>query len=169
MIMKMTARKAVDPIIATLLLIAIAVAAGIIVYVYVNSLAGGLTSGGGQQVSDQISMDAYYYAGTYSTTGVTVTVRDTGSSGVSISGIFFDGTAVTSLAGTPTGTCTGKTQTPVPATPTFFGVCTSGQTLTFNITSNGATSAASGTSHSIKILDSTGGTAVLTVIAGRTG
>ncbi len=59
--MHVTVRKAVSPIIATLLLIAIAVAAGIIVYVYVNSLAGGLTSGGGQQVSEQLSLDAYNY------------------------------------------------------------------------------------------------------------
>ena len=60
--MKVTARRAVDPIIATLLLIAIAVAAGIIVYVYVNSLAGGLTQSGGQQVSKQLSMDSYAFA-----------------------------------------------------------------------------------------------------------
>ncbi len=45
--MQITARKAVSPIIATLLLIAIAVAAGIIVYVYVNSLCGNVTGGGG--------------------------------------------------------------------------------------------------------------------------
>ena len=164
--MQVTARKAVSPIIATLLLIAIAVAAGIIVYVYVNSLSGGLTSGGGQQVSDQIAMDAYNYA-TISN-GPTVTIRDVGSSGVSISGIFFDGTSVTSLAALPTGSCTGLTQAPSPPT-SFFGTCTSGQTLTFVINSNGATSAPSGTSHIIKILDSSGGAAVITVIAGRTG
>src|SRR5271155_5442934 len=98
--MKITARKAVDPIIATLLLIAIAVAAGIIVYVYVNSLAGGLTQGGGQQGSDQLSMDAYNYATIAS--GPTLTIRDTGSSSVTITSVFFDGTSVASLAATPT-------------------------------------------------------------------
>jgi flagellin-like protein len=160
--MKMTARKAVDPIIATLLLIAIAVAAGIIVYVYVNSLAGGLTQGGGQQVSDQMSMDAYNYATIAS--GPTITIRDTGSSSVSITGIFFDGTSVTTLGSVgASSTCT-STQTTTP-----FATCSTGQTLTFTITSNGATSEASGTSHAVKVLDSTGGTEVITVVAGRTG
>jgi archaeal type IV pilus assembly protein PilA len=159
--MKTTARKAVSPIIATLLLIAIAVAAGIIVYVYVNSLAGGLTQGGGQQVADQLSMDAYNYATIAS--GPTVTIRDTGSSSVTITGIFFDGTSVTTLAAAPGGTCSS------PSATTPFGTCSTGQTLTFNINTNGATTEASGTSHSIKILDSTGGTEVITIVAGRTG
>jgi hypothetical protein len=160
--MQMTARKAVDPIIASLLLIAIAVAAGIIVYVYVNSLAGGLTQGGGQQVADQISMDAYNY-GTIAS-GPTVTIRDTGSSSVSITGIFFDGTSVTTLGSVGASSSCTATQTTTP-----FATCSTGQTLTFTINSNGATGEASGTSHSIKVLDSTGGTAVITVVAGRTG
>ena len=46
-------RRAVSPIIATLLLIAIAVAAGVLVYVYVNSLSGNLTSSNGNQVTHQ--------------------------------------------------------------------------------------------------------------------
>ena len=160
--MKFSRRKAVDPIIASLLLIAIAVAAGIIVYVYVNSLAGGLTQGGGQQVSDQLSMDAYNYAAIGS--GPTITIRDTGSSSVSITGIFFDGTSVTTL-GSVAGTCNGI----VLSTTTPFASCTTGQTFTFNINTNGATGEASGTSHAIKVLDSTGGTEVITVVAGRTG
>jgi flagellin-like protein len=162
--MKMTARKAVDPIIATLLLIAIAVAAGVIVYVYVNSLAGGLTQSGGQQVSDQLSMDAFTY-GTIAN-GPTVTVRDTGSSSLTISSIFFDGVPVSPTAVTPTGTCTAL------ATTTPFGTCTSGQTFTFRIGASagvGATTTTSGTSHIIKIATSIGGTSVVTVIAGRSG
>jgi len=163
MIMKMTARKAVDPIIATLLLIAIAVAAGIIVYVYVNSLAGGLTQSGGQQVSDQLSMDAYNY-GTIAT-GAVVTVRDTGSSAVSLGSIFFDGAPVITL-NAASGTCS------TPQTTTPFASCTTGQTFTFTIgpaAGVGANTATSGTSHIIKLLTSTGGTSVITVIAGRTG
>jgi len=162
--MKITARKAVDPIIATLLLIAIAVAAGIIVYVYVNSLAGGLTQSGGQQVSDQISMDAYNY-GTISS-GPTITIRDTGSSSVTVASVFFDGAPVLTISATPTGTCTSKAAAPA------FGVCTTGQTLTFIIDSTagvGSNTATSGTSHAIKIVTSTGGTSVFSVVAGRTG
>jgi flagellin-like protein len=154
--MKMTARKAVDPIIATLLLIAIAVAAGIIVYVYVNSLAGGLTQAGGQQVSDQIAMDAYNY-GTISS-GVTLTVRDVGSSTVTINSVFFDGILVpgASLTAQSPATCaTGG----VAISPT--GACT------FTLTP--ATAPTSGTSHIVKILTSSGGTSVMTVVAGRTG
>jgi archaeal type IV pilus assembly protein PilA len=157
--MQRTARKAVSPIIATLLLIAIAVAAGIIVYVYVNSLSGGLTGSGGQQVSDQLSMDAYNY-GTIST-GVVMTVRDTGSGAVTIDAIFFDGTPVTTVV-SPGGTCSS------PGTGTPFASCTTGQTYVFTIASP-ATGATSGTSHIIKLLTSTGGTSVISVVAGRTG
>jgi archaeal type IV pilus assembly protein PilA len=143
MTMKMTARKAVSPIIATLLLIAIAVAAGIIVYVYVNSLAGGLTQGGGQQVSDQVEMDAYNFQ---SLSSLTLTVRDVGSTTVTIPSVFFDGQLTTNSCSTmtPSSTCT-LTITPIPSPAT------------------------SGTSHVIKLLTASGGTAVITVVAGRSG
>lgn len=160
--MHRTARKAVSPIIATLLLIAIAVAAGIIVYVYVNSLSGGLTGSGGQQVSDQLSMDAYNYGGSFATNGITVTVRDTGAGAVTISGVFFDGTPVPTLPSAPTGTCTSL------ATTSPYASCDVGQTFVFTIHAP-ATSATSGTSHVIKLVTSTGGTSVISVTAGRTG
>jgi flagellin-like protein len=50
--MRMTTRRrsAVSPVIATLLLIAIAVAAAIIVYAFVTGLIGGLTGGGGSNL-----------------------------------------------------------------------------------------------------------------------
>jgi flagellin-like protein len=160
--MKMTARKAVDPIIATLLLIAIAVAAGIIVYVYVNSLAGGLTQSGGQQVSDQLSMDAFNYVTIAS--GPTITVRDTGSSAVSVSAIFFDGTSVTTLGSVGGASSCTATQTTTP-----YATCAVGQTLVFTINSNGATTATSGTAHTIKIITGIGGTSTFTVVAGRNG
>ena len=106
--MNFSRRRAVSPIIATLLLIAIAVAAGIIVYVYVNSLSGGLTSGGGQQVSQQLQLQAYSFTGVsgtaVSTNGVIVDVslENTGSSSITISSIYFDGTALTNF-GTTSG------------------------------------------------------------------
>jgi archaeal type IV pilus assembly protein PilA len=160
--MQSTARKAVSPIIATLLLIAIAVAAGIIVYVYVNSLSGGLTQSGGQQMSDQLAMDAYNY-GTISN-GVTVTIRDTGSSSVSIDSIFFDGSLAGTL-GSASGTCSS------PQTTSPYASCTTGQTLTFTLTASPGLveSATSGTTHIIKIVTGTGGTSVFSVVAGRTG
>jgi len=149
--MKVTARRAVDPIIATLLLIAIAVASGIIVYVYVNSLAGGLTGGGGAQVADQVSMDAYNY-GTLA--APVVTIRDVGSGTVSINNIFFDGQIATiSGASSPVGCATGTAITPT-------------STCQFTLTTTGITS---GTSHTLKVLLTDGGTGVMTIIAGRSG
>jgi hypothetical protein len=150
--MKVTARKAVDPIIATLLLIAISVAAGIIVYVYVNSLAGGLTSGGGSQVSDQVSMDAYNYG---TLTAPIITIRDVGSGTVSINNIFFDGQIATITGtGTPAGCATGTSITPT-------------STCQFTLSTPGGIT--SGTSHIVKVLTTDGGTAVMTIIAGRSG
>jgi hypothetical protein len=149
--MKVTARKAVDPIIATLLLIAISVAAGIIVYVYVNSLAGGLTTGGGTQVSDQVSMDAYNFG---TLTAPVIAVRDVGSGSVSISNIFIDGRIATLAGtGTPAGCATGTSITPT-------------STCQFTITTSGITA---GTSHTVKVILTDGGTGVMTIIAGRSG
>jgi len=50
LLVKPSKRKAVSPVIATLLLIAIAVAAAIIVYAFVTGLIGGLTSSGASLV-----------------------------------------------------------------------------------------------------------------------
>ena len=156
--MKFTARRGVDPIIATLLLIAISVAAGIIVYVYVNSLAGGLTGGGGSQMSEQLSMDAYNY-GTIAS-GVTIVVRDTGGGSVTIASVFFDGALAASFGSqSPANCAAGATATAV------------GATCTFSLTTSPASveTATAGTSHSIKILSATGGTTVMTITAGRSG
>jgi flagellin-like protein len=155
--MQVTARRAVSPVIATLLLIAIAVAASIIVYVYVNSLSSGLTTGGGQQMSEQVSMDAYNY-GTIGS-GVLITVRDTGSGSVTIGSIFFDGLVPTTINGEAPATCADGAYS-----------LAAGSTCKFTLTGMSAiTSATSGTSHSIKIISATGGTTVFSVIAGRSG
>jgi flagellin-like protein len=156
--MQVTAREAVSPIIATLLLIAIAVAAGIIVYVYVNSLAGGLTSGGGQQVSEQLSLDAYNY-GTIAS-GVTIAIRNSGSSSVTISSVFFDGSLVASFGSQVPGTCAAG-----------GAAVASGATCTFSLTASPATveTATSGTTHVVKMVTATGGTSVFSITAGRSG
>src|SRR5271165_2328317 len=49
-LLKQKKRSAVSPVIATLLLIAIAVAAAIIVYAFVTGLIGGLTTTGGSSL-----------------------------------------------------------------------------------------------------------------------
>jgi flagellin-like protein len=164
--MRFTARKAVSPIIATLLLIAIAVAAGIIVYVFVNSISGNLTQQGGQQVSEQISMDAYTFPS--AGTAPVMTLRNVGSSAVSIGQIYFDGTlcqATTFLCSFTTITTTGGCTTAVANTVPV--VCGTG-TYT-SITLALSTAQTVGTSHLIRCVTSDGGTFTFTVIAGRSG
>jgi flagellin-like protein len=233
--MKFSRRRAVSPIIATLLLIAIAVASGIIVYVYVNSLSGSLTSGGGQQVSSQIQMQAANFlpqtfgAGKTSNGQVLdVFLENTGSSSLSISNVYFDGTQLTEWAyssGTSYGTnlyvphsgqsCFALVPSSVTltfaqtATTLVSGITTNCTTYTaaaavcntnaatdFCMTSSSATPAetgmtavplasqgtaqliiglnfgaavTSGSSHTIKIVTTSGAQAVFSVSAGRTG
>jgi archaeal type IV pilus assembly protein PilA len=155
--MQTAARRAVSPVIATLLLIAIAVAAGIIVYVYVNSLAGGLTGGGGgQQVSGQVSMDSYSFtAGT--SQALIVYLRNTGASTVTLdSGAMF-------LDGVPqTDTHTGGAGTAC-SVGSYLLATGSVCYVSFSVTST------AGTSHTLKVLDVSGGTYVFPVTSGRSG
>ncbi|MDA4115537.1 MAG: hypothetical protein OK442_03145 [Thaumarchaeota archaeon] len=159
----MTARKAVSPIIATLLLIAIAVAAGIIVYVFVNSLSGNLTQQGGQQVADQISMDAYTYPS--AGTAPVMVLRNVGSSSITISAIYFDGnlcqaSGVTCTAGATLTTAGGCSATTLPS------VCTTGSYTQVTLATAAQTV---GTSHIVRVETSDGGTFTFTIIAGRSG
>ena len=174
--MQLTARKAVSPIIATLLLIAIAVAAGIIVYVFTSSITGNLTQGGGTQVSEQISMDAYTFlvsGGTQCTGAVTnpcaqVVLRNVGSSTVTISqtyvygnlcqtgGAFCQANPVVTLG---SGGCTGST-------PTI--TCATGSYATFSLDMHSSTVTA-GSSHLLRLSTSDGGTFTFSLIAGRSG
>jgi flagellin-like protein len=217
--MNFSKRRAVSPIIATLLLIAIAVAAGIIVYVYVNSLAGNLTGTNGQQVSQQVQLQAYTFNAAGSGTGkvIDLYLDNVGSSSVTISSIYYDGTALTewglsgsnyatslmipnaggsscfaavitsatytiATSGTQTnsgsaGGCTSQASAVCTAANPCLSVTptTPAETLTLSAQSTnqflvGLVSAAgSGTSHTIKIITSSGGQAVFTVTAGKTG
>jgi len=165
--MQPTARKAVSPIIATLLLIAIAVAAGIIVYVFTSSLSGNLAQGGGQQVSEQVSMDAYSFPSTPGTAPVIV-LRNVGSGSVSINQMFFDGglcQATTALCSyttiTTAGLCTTAVANTVPV------VCPASAYTQVTLALSAAQTA--GTSHLIRCVTSDGGTFSFTIISGRSG
>jgi hypothetical protein len=158
--MKVAARRAVDPIIATLLLIAISVAAGILVYVYVNSLSGGLTQSGGQQMSEQLSMDSYAFAAS-GANNLVINLRNTGSASVTVDSgaMFYDGVLT---ADTHTGPGSGTS---------CFALGTSYQVtvgtpcyIVFHII--GATA---GTGHLVKVVTVSGGTFVFPVTAGRAG
>jgi flagellin-like protein len=72
--------RAVSQIIAALLLIAIAVAAAILLYVFSIGLLGSLSATGGQQTREQVIMEAYSWSGAT----MTVTLRNVGTSAVDL-------------------------------------------------------------------------------------
>ncbi len=161
--MRLTASRAIAPIIATLLLIAIAVAAGIIVYVFTTSIAGNLTQGGGQQVSEQVSMDAYTYPS--AGTAPVIVLRNVGSGAVTLSQIYFDGNLCQASGATCTAapaltTGGGCTATTLPS------ACSSGQYTQTTLTTTAQTA---GTSHLIRVVTSDGGTFTFSIIVGRSG
>ena len=73
---KITEKKAISPIIATLLLILIAIAAGVIVYAYVIGFVGGSTVQGGQ--TNTLSIDQLVLTSAATKAPVTVFVRNLG-------------------------------------------------------------------------------------------
>jgi len=153
--MKVQNRSAVSPIIATLLLIAIAVASGIIVYVFTGSLAGSLTKSGGSQVTDQISLDAYNYA-TISN-GVTLYLRNTGTSTLAISAFYFNGNL-------------NDSSTVVVTVPTTCsGTLAPGSACSVVLKGSLPLAAVAGTANSVKIVTRDGAQVTYNVVAGQTG
>jgi len=97
--------RGISTIIAALLLIAIAIAAGVLLYVFSMGLIGSLQGTGGQQTKDQVIMEAYQWP---TLSSLTVNVRNTGSTTVNL-GVadFYLGGA---LLGAPTiGVCATTT------------------------------------------------------------
>jgi len=120
-------KRAVSNIIAALLLIAIAVAAAILLYVFSIGLLGSLGSSGGQQTKEQVIMEAYSFP---SGGPLTVTLRNVGSAtenlasadyfvngaidtGLAFSGCSANGAAATSSALVPSGSCVATVTVPV--------------------------------------------------------
>ena len=73
--------RAVSQIIAALLLIAIAVAAAILLYVFSIGLLGSLGSGGGQQTKEQLILEAYNWG-----TTLTGSFRNVGPANINMAG-----------------------------------------------------------------------------------
>jgi len=196
--MKFTHRRAISPIIAVLLLIAITVAAGIIVYVFVNSLAGGLTQGGGAQTTERLQLQSYNFALNPGSCAcaqqiVQLFLLNSGSATSTISAVYFDGALMTLTSPSTTQAAivnnaaytaaasalvndestTGCTA----GTSTAGDICftTSTAQTSFTVGATGQvvvtfTSAqTAGTSHTVKVVSATGATYVFSVIAGRTG
>ena len=105
--------RGISTIIAALLLIAIAIAAGVLLYVFSIGLIGSLQGSGGQQVKDQVIMEAYNWATSGS---LVLNLRNTGSTTVNlaIADWYLGGIqlttpgSATSCSATPTGNAYGN-------------------------------------------------------------
>ena len=169
--MEVRKRKGVDPVIGTLLLIAITVSAGIITYVFVNQLATNFTKPAAGQVTEQVTQDAYVFVAanaTDSSAALSLTVRNSGTAGVTVGAWYYDGTPLTesspyshpyfiSSTLTTTGCAPGQ-QLEVGET------CTLGLQL-----AKGQTQSAVGTSVAVELVTEAGGTFTFNVIAGGSG
>jgi flagellin-like protein len=138
---------AVSNIIAALLLIAIAVAAAILLYVFAIGLLGSLGSSGGQQTKEQVIMEAYSFP---TVGGLTVTLRNVGSASENLhdADYFING-----LLGTPS-TCTGAS------------AITPSQSCPVTITLGSYGSLISGAAYPFKVVTPTGGVFSYSVIYG---
>jgi flagellin-like protein len=141
-------RRGVSQVIAALLLIAIAVAAAILLYVFAIGLLGSLGTSGGQQTKEQVIMEAYRFP----TSGaLTISVRNVGAATVDMSGAdyFLNG-----VSATPDGGCM--------LTLTISGSCTTTLTVTTSNLSSGA-------GYPLKIITPDGGVFSYSVIYGGSG
>jgi len=99
-------KKAISPIIATVLLILIAIATGVIIYAFATGWVGSRISNSGP--SSMISIDAASIRSTIETNvyNVTVYVRNIGSSATNISGIYIIDPSTGNILGGNTSTST---------------------------------------------------------------
>jgi len=89
-------RRAVSPVISVLLMVAVAVAAAILVYVWGMGLIGTLQTGGGSQTREQIELDAY----NWKTADLVLYLRNVGASNVVVDAVYMAGEQATAGAGT---------------------------------------------------------------------
>ena len=87
--MRIDNEKGVSPVIAVLLMIAIAVAAAILVYVWSMGLIGTLTTGGGSQTREQVIVDAYSWNATSNV--INLYMRNVGNSEVELDALYVGG------------------------------------------------------------------------------
>jgi len=164
----------VSPIIATLLLIAITVSAGVIVYVFVSGIGNGLTQGGGQQTAQQIELTAYSFTpltgasitcnGNTTVTApcLVVSIKNVGGSSITLDSVLFNGVALTAagtLATTPITIATNQDAS--------FLIIGSGSFTSGHGGYTGLPSGVSGgSSNVLKFVTKTGGLFAYTITAG---
>lgn len=142
--------RAVSQVIAALLLIAIAVAAAILLYVFSIGLLGSLGSGGGQQTKEQVIMEAYQWTGTVPGT-LTLTFRNVGPAAVDMENadVFVNGIKQ-------------------PATTTTCNqVLDPGESCSYSFTvDDGGVTLVAGAAYPLKIVTPTGGVFSYSIIQG---
>ena len=144
--------RAVSNIIAALLLIAIAVAAAVLLYVFSIGLLGSLGSSGGQQTKEQLILEAYHWDFSSSPGTITGTLRNVGSASIdaSTTDVFVNGIPASGGLG---GGCGTATLTPA------------GGSCDFSFTP-GAGTYIGGAAYPLKLVTATGGVFSYTVVAG---
>lgn len=95
-------RKAISPVIAVLLMIAIAVTASILVYVWSMGLVGTLQGTGGQQTREQLILEAYDATDLSGTIVWTLYLRNVGPTTSTIAAVYVEGSPATLTGGTLT-------------------------------------------------------------------
>jgi len=161
---KRFSRRGVSVIIASLLLIAIAVAAAVLLYVFSIGLMGSLGSGGGSQTKDQLVLAAYNWPPTASggTGPLTLYLQNVGSSTLDLipattgssPSYFIAGTLVTNAAPGTNSPCTAA-QLPGSAACSMVLTIPTGLTLT------------QGAAYPVKIVTPDGGVFSYTAIDGQ--
>src|SRR5271167_4702998 len=93
-------KRGVSAIVATLILIAISVAAAVIVYVFIGGLAGNLTQNGGQPVTEKLTIQSFNFQISPGTCGcgqqvLEIFLLNPGPALTKISTVYFDGVLLT--------------------------------------------------------------------------
>jgi flagellin-like protein len=136
-------RRAVSSVVTTLLIIAIAVIASVIILVWVVNLMGGLMGSGGSQTKEQLIMESYDWSGSQ----LTFTLRNVGTLPVTVSGVYLGGAPLTTGASIPISV---------------------GGTAVLNYNPTGG-SYTQGASYTLKVVSTTGGVFAYSVIDGSRG
>lgn len=188
--MKFQRRRGVSVIIATLLLIAISVTAAILVYVFVSGAAGDLlNNGAGEATTEHLTILSYNFAvspGSCSCSQevLEIYLENTGPSPTTVSSVTFDGVLMSlgSASTTPTS-FTNDQYYPVSSADILGDAGTAGQLsfnpntpmTTYSVTSVGqivitfTTAVAYGTSHTVKVISTTGAQNTFIVLSGKAG
>jgi len=125
--------KAISPIFATLILIAIAVIAGVVVYMFTSGTLATMTSGG---TAAQEKVAVQGASGTAGDAGATVYAQDlSGGNGVIINGALFHDAAGATVVGAITGGTVTLPTTGALTPVVITGGLTTGHTYTVTLTS----------------------------------